>query len=125
MKNRLIMNDFLLVALIILLLLLSAFLIYKPSSSEYVTVMYNGDFYGKYSMYEDITEVIGDSGVIFEIKDGRAYIEHSDCPDEICKNSPDITPESSSAASIVCLPNKITVTKNSNISEKEADVIAG
>lgn len=56
------------------------------------------------------------------IKNGYAWIETADCPDELCVNSGKI---SKSGESIICLPHKLVVRIDNNISDKEGlDAIA-
>lgn len=125
MKKRLLINDFLLILVIIACLVILSFAIYKPSDSDEITVMYGNAVYGKYNLNCDITEAIGDSGVIIEIKNGKASVIESDCPDGICMAGKPIERSSSNGASIVCLPNKVAVIKGGSDTEKEADAIAG
>ncbi len=125
MKKRLLINDFMLIAAIIICLILLSFAIYMPSESDEVTVMYGNTVYGKYSLSNDITEAIGDSGVVIEIKSGKASVIKSDCSDGICKAGKPIEKNSGNGASLVCLPNKVAIIKGSSVTPKEADAVAG
>ena len=125
MINKLIKNDFILISTIIVSLIYLSSSIYKPSDSYIVAVTYNNTLYKTYNLNKNINEEIKDSGVIIEIKNGQAYIKYSDCPDSICVNSKPISKNSKIGTSIVCLPNKISVSKISPEDVEEADAVAG
>ena len=125
MNKKLIINDLLLILILLVSLTLLSFVIYKPSNSQIVTVMYNNSYYKEYYINDNLTEEISNTGVIIEIKNGCVYIISSDCPDSTCMNSKPITNESAGGACIVCLPNKVSVIKNNSDIIREADAIAG
>ncbi len=79
----------------------------KPG--EYAVVTVNGKEWGRYSLSEDReVEIETKSGKnILIIKDGYADMIEADCPDGLCERQRKI---SKTGESIVCLPNKVTVT---------------
>ena len=50
---------------------------------------------------------VKDGANVIRIKDGQAYMIHSDCPDHTCERTGKIRYV---GQTIVCLPNKVTVT---------------
>ena len=125
LKEKLLVNDIILIAAVVILLGFLSYFIYKPSDSEQIAVMYNNSIYGVYSINDNADTVIADSGVVLRIFDGKAFISHSECPDKICINSKPITKNSSDGASIICLPAKVAIIKISSISNLEVDAVAG
>lgn len=126
MNKKLLRNDIILITAVSAVIALSAFAIYKPDKSEYITVTVNNQIYRSYRLDGNICEKIGNTGVVLEIRDGTAKIIYSDCPDKLCLNTPGITQLSPVGASIVCLPNKVAAVKaNKSPKSKEADGIAG
>lgn len=122
--KKLVLNDILLVIILIFILIVSAIFIYKPSYTNEITICVNGKIYGTYSLNNTQTINIENSGVVVKIENNEAFIVCSPCPDKTCINSPALSVNSPDYASIVCLPQRVVVYKNSS-SVKEVDVIAG
>ncbi len=76
-------------------------------NGEEVVVRVDGEEYARLPLYKDAELLIqGDGGTnLLIIKDRRAYITEASCPDLICVN----TGYANELKSIVCLPNKVTV----------------
>ena len=72
-----------------------------------VVVTVDGEQYATLPLNEDTELVIVSAGGTntLVIKDGRAYISEASCPDKICVK----TGDADEIKSIVCLPNKVTV----------------
>lgn len=104
-------NDFILAGGVILIA--AAFIIFHVISGRSggtVVVSVNGKVYGCYSLLEDQTIDINDTNCII-IDNKTVRMKWADCPDQICVNHRSI---SRTSESIICLPNKVTVTiKNS------------
>lgn len=98
------------------ILLLLVFLLSK--SGEYVRVSVNGEECGIYSLARDAEITINDGTNILKIEDGKAFIISADCPDHVCVNTGKI---SKVGQSIICLPNKVTVTVIGN-SQPDVDL---
>ena len=110
MKKKL-RNDLILVGAILLFAAI-AFLIFLTTGRDgaYVRVTQDGEVIAVYPLNEDIQVKIesADGGYnVLRIEDGYAYVDGADCRDRICVNHRKIK---RSGASIVCLPNKLTVT---------------
>ena len=127
-KKKLIINDIIVILIIVLISIFFAFSFNKNddiNSSEYITIMIGNDIYGEFNLNNDASIEIADTGVVCTIDNGKASIIHSDCPDKSCMYLPDITKSSASGTSIVCLPNLVSIIKNSsNNDSKGVDVIA-
>lgn len=108
MKNKA-RNDILLAASI-LLIAVSAFLLFllfaKEGSTVVITV--NGEEFGKYPLSEDkiITVDNGFGYNLVIIEGGEVTVGEADCPDGICVKHRKIKNE---GETIVCLPHKLVV----------------
>lgn len=93
---------------VLLLIFLSAFLIYKNNSSgDMIYINADGKEYF-YSIKTDKTENItsGAFTLKVDIKDGKVCVKDSDCRDKVCVNTPPIT---SKGGVIVCVPAKVII----------------
>ena len=110
MQKKLIRNDLILIAAIVLVAVIS-FLYFSLTKKEGNTVLVNvdGKVIAEYSIAKDIKEEIstqyGENTLV--IKNGNAYISDADCPDKICANHRAI---SKTGESIACLPHKLVIT---------------
>ena len=82
------------------------------ADGDMVEVRIDGELYGTYPLSQDkVIEIRtgeDDEHVnVVVIKDGRASVTEADCPDGICSAHKPVWRE---GESIVCLPNKVTVT---------------
>lgn len=83
---------------------------------EYVQIYVDGVLKYEVSLYSDMEIDLLDGKMTVVIKDGKAWVEHSDCVEQLCVNN---SPLTSSGGMIVCLPNKVVV----KISGREVDAI--
>ncbi len=98
--------------LIILLLVIAggAYGIMQQLSSKggYVVVTVNSETVYTCNLSEDQTYDIpldkGENTIV--VKDGKVYMDHADCPDQICV---DHKPINTTDESIVCLPHRVVV----------------
>ena len=105
-------NDFILIAVILLVTLFSicGIRLWQKSNtkdSAVCEVTIDGVLYGSYPLSEDITERIelaDGSYNILTISGGYADVTEASCPDQICVHHNRIR---YSGESIVCLPNKL------------------
>lgn len=88
-------------------------------SADVVMVRVDGDIYGTYPLAEDRTVDIDGKNVL-RIQDGSAYMKEADCPDQLCVHQKPITKKKES---IICLPNKVVVTVDSD-EESSLDAVA-
>ena len=110
MQKKFIRNDFILIAVIVLVAIIS-FLIFKltQKSGMGITVNIDGKTVAEYALDKDLKkDIVTDYGKnVLVIKNGKAYILEADCPDKICVGHKAI---SKTGESIVCLPHKLVVT---------------
>ena len=102
--------------------LLAAVLIFRsiaePNGSS-AAVFYNGEQIALLSLGTDGVYPFDEYGVTVEVKNRSVRVINSDCPDKICEKTGFI---SSSAQTIVCLPNRISVRIISN-TDSNIDVV--
>lgn len=107
--NKKVRNDIILIAAVILIAAISftLYLLLKREGST-VIVEIDGERYGEYPLYEDISLDIsteyGQNRLVVE--GGQAYVESASCPDLICADHPAISHE---GETIVCLPNRLII----------------
>ena len=104
-KNDLILIGGLLAVLVVLL----AVLMVTKSSGAYAVVSVDGVEVATFPLSEDTTYVIngyngGNNTLI--IKEGKAHLEDSSCPDHLCEHMGKIDKV---GQSIICLPNRVVV----------------
>ena len=81
-----------------------------PSEGKTAVIEQNGTVAARLSLDKDTTYDVKINGKITNtvvIKNHAVSVSYADCPDKICKNHKSI---SKSGETIVCLPNKVTVT---------------
>ena len=118
-------NDIIL-AVILLLVSVAGFLLYKSLQTEgdFVVVSVDNVTVARFSLSEDTEyKINGVSGCnTLVIKDGKADITLADCPDGICANH---TPVSKVGDAIVCLPHRVVVKiVSGKNSAEEIDMVA-
>ena len=92
----------------LLLLSLAVLLLVNLTRKEgaYAEIIIDGETVGKYPLAIDgVYELNGGTNTL-TVKDGKAYMSYSSCPDHICENTGSITYV---GQTIVCLPNEVTV----------------
>lgn len=109
MQKKLIRNDFILIALIVIIAVIS-FLAFKitQKSGVCVAVSVDGETIAEYPLNKDLKkDIITDYGKnVLVIKNGEAYVLEADCPDKICAGHRAV---SKTGESIVCLPHKLVL----------------
>lgn len=78
-----------------------------------ITVSVRGDLYGTYSLDDDRNIEINDKNRLV-IKDGAAWMEWADCPDQICVGHQKICKD---GESIICLPNQVVIAVENTATE--------
>ena len=93
----------------LLLLSIFALLLVNLTKKEgaKIRVEIDGKSVGEYSLSEDREYVLNDGSNIITVKDGKAYMSYSDCQGKDCVNAHAIN---SVGESIICLPNRVSVT---------------
>ena len=98
----------------LLLLSLTALLIFSltrvegadvPTAAVEITV--DGEIVATYSLFDDGTYVLNGGTNAIVIEGARVYMIHSECPDHTCERTGKIKYV---GQSIICLPNKLSVT---------------
>jgi len=109
MQKKLIRNDFILIALIVIVAIISFFAFkLMQKSGVCVNVSVDGKTIAEYPLNKDLKkDIITDYGKnVLVIENGEAYVLEADCPDKICVGHRAI---SKTGESIVCLPHKLVV----------------
>lgn len=116
-KKEIIMTvSFLLIAIISLLIITAT-----RSKGSYAEVYVSDTLIGEYDLDEDMEYSLLDGDVTLVIKDGRAYVKHSDCPDKVCVKTGEVY---RTGERIVCLPNKLTVIIRGERTGGEPDLVS-
>lgn len=92
-------------------------------SGDTVKITLNGKEFGTYSLKEDkeiLVEKNGHTNKVV-IEGGKVYMEHASCKNQICVNTGKI---SRAGQSIVCLPNRVSVTIEGK-GGQEYDAVSG
>ena len=79
----------------------------SKEAGAYVEVTVDGNAAGKYALSIDGTYSLNEGTNVLVIKNGEAYMNYSNCPDHTCENRGKIKHV---GETIICLPNRITVT---------------
>lgn len=79
----------------------------------------DGEVFGRYDLNKDQTITIGE-GNRCRIEDGTARMEWADCPDQLCVHHSRI---SRTNETVVCLPNRVTLTVLGDDEGAEVDTI--
>ena len=94
---------------VLLLLSLVALLVMSLNKEEgaYAEITIDGSTVARYSLSKDGVYTLNGGTNTLTIKDGKAYMTESNCPDHKCENMGKMKYV---GQTIVCLPNKLTVT---------------
>lgn len=120
MKNKKSLYDIILITVLLVITLVS-YLLYAGSGKQGDTVIVklNNDIIGKYDLHiNGEYELNGGTNKIV-IENGKVYMHDANCPDKLCVQQGKI---SKANQCITCLPNKITVTVDSN--NQEVDLVS-
>lgn len=101
-------NDFLLIGILGILILISFFVLGgKKEEGSKVVITIAGKEYGIFSLEEDNkVEILEIGRNVLQIQDGYAKMIEADCPDLLCIHQKKIYKK---GETIVCLPNKVVV----------------
>jgi len=99
------------ILLIAVLLVISAvwvmITVFSRTEGGKVEVEIEGALVASYSLEENGEYPLNGGTNILVIEDGAAYLTYANCPDKVCVNRGKIR---DNGQSIICLPNKLTVT---------------
>lgn len=86
----------------------------------YVEVSIDGRVVAGYPLEKDGVYTLNGGTNILTVKDGKAYMSYSSCPDHVCENTGKVRYV---GETIVCLPNKLSVTVKGE-SDNEVDLVS-
>ncbi len=125
--KRIYINDIILNASVLVLCAFVPLVMFFASKENEKTVVikHDGEVVSRIKLSQN--EEVEVNGVTVVVKDNKAYISESDCPDGLCMA---MKKAENGGDSIVCVPNKVSVTivsQRAENNEKEglADVVAG
>ena len=127
-------GDALIVALLCLICIVMALLLYMPfgtrqtPNTAVVCVTVAGNPVARYPLGVPFDGEIASTGVHLVIADGRAYVADSDCPDRVCVASGALDADSPPTKSIVCLPNQVVIFLEQELEprgQKGVDIVVG
>ena len=120
-KKKSLRFDVILIAslLIVSTIAVSVLLLTRERGNK-VIVEIAGERVAEYSLYQNGEYELNGGTNILVIENGEAYLSYADCPDHTCVRTGRIK---YAGQSIVCLPNKVTVTVKGN-SDGGVDLIS-
>lgn len=98
----------------------AVFIMNRQSGAPQTAVITCGDIRRELSLGEDGTFRFDGINAEFEVKDGKIRVINASCPDKICEKTGFI---GSAGQTIICVPNRITVTVVG--SDGSVDVVVG
>ena len=110
-KKKYIYDIILVSALILISVLLLIVFMSTRKSGNIAVVEVDGSLFGEYPLSENgVFELNGGTNILV-IENGDAYLNYSDCPDHTCEKTGRVRYV---GQTIVCLPNKLSVTIKGN-----------
>ena len=114
--------DIIVIATLLLVTLLVVLLtVLTKEDGNYVVVEIDGAIDGKYSLSQDGVYSLNNGTNILVIENGTAYLSYSSCPDHTCERTGRIRYV---GQTIVCLPNRLSVTVKGEQPENGVDFIS-
>ena len=108
------------IIILVVILIAVALTIYfaLANTANKVSIYIDGKLKYSYSINSNLEIDLKEDGIDMKvvIKDGKAYVEHSNCPEQLCVHSAPLTKE---GGMIVCLPNKVVI----KIESDEVDAV--
>ena len=108
-------------AILIFSLGLMLFLFMTKKEGAVVSVEIDGKTVAEYPLDIDGTFSLNGGTNVLVIESGKAYLNYSDCPDHVCENTGKIRHV---GETIVCLPNRVTVTVKGDVSDGGVDLVS-
>lgn len=108
-------GDVLLLLIVIVAVVLTIVLA-TGNKAQYAEVYIDGELKYQLNLNEDTTLDILDGKMTIKVHDGKIFVEHSDCAEQLCVHS---SPIGKDGGMIVCLPNKVVI----KTSSKKVDAI--
>ncbi len=123
MTKRFGRNDIIYLSILsVIMVLIYIFLFLIQKEGDKVVIKVDGEVYGEYSLRkeQEITISTKDTNNTIVISDGCVNMQEASCPDKICMHQKGISKDKES---IVCLPNKVIISVESNQKEGTYDAI--
>lgn len=105
--------------LLSLVVMLTVNLTRKPGAFVEITV--DGEVVATYPLDTDGEYTLNGGTNKLTVKDGAAYMSYSSCPDHVCENTGKVRHV---GQTIVCLPNKLTVTVKGERTDDSVDFVS-
>ena len=107
----------------LLLLSIMVLLVISLTRKEgaYVEVTKDGEVVAAYPLDTDGEYTLNGGTNKLTVKDGAAYMSYSSCPDHVCENTGKVRHV---GQTIVCLPNKLTVTVKGERTDDSVDFVS-
>lgn len=128
MKIKFTKCDIILILIIVVVSVLSIVYMsfdYFKDNKLYVKIYKEDILFYQHELLDDFTETVYVEGEVYYnlvvIDKGRVYVKDANCPDKICKRH---IPISRQGQLIVCIPNKVIITIESNNNNDNNDVDA-
>ncbi len=116
---------FLIAILVAILLIIISVLSFSNRQGSKVIVSVDGSVTASYPLSEDLTTTIegynGGTNTLV-IKDGKAFLTDTSCPDHLCEKMGRI---SSVGQSVICLPNRVVIEITGEDSSEYDAVVGG
>ena len=106
-KKSLRFDVFLIASLLFASTLSVGVMLLTREGGDHVIVEVAGERVGKYSLYQNSEYELNGGTNVLVIENGEAYLSYADCPDHTCERTGKIR---FVGQTIVCLPNKLSVT---------------
>ena len=110
-KKKILFDAILVLVLLAISLSVYFFVFLGRDEGSVVRVSVNGEVVGEYPLYIDAEYTLNGGTNILTIENGTARMSYSDCPDHVCEITGKVR---FVGETIVCLPNKLTVTVTGN-----------
>ena len=98
-------GDALLLVVVIVAVVLTIILA-TGHKSQYAEVYIDGELKYQLDLNVDTTLEILDGKMTVKVENGKVFVEHSDCDEQLCVHS---SPIGKDGGMIVCLPNKVVI----------------
>jgi hypothetical protein len=106
-RKRVLADVILIVSLLLISLTAVIILTLTRKDGSYVRIDLDGRTVAEYSLWEDGEYSLADGSNVLVIEEGEAYMKSADCPDRTCVKKGRVRYV---GESIVCLPNRLSVT---------------
>lgn len=98
-------SEAVIIGIVLLVAVAAIFIMNRQNDSPQTAVISCGDIRRELSLDKDGTFRFDGIDAEFEVKDGKIRVTNASCPDKICEKTGFI----GSGQTIICVPNKITV----------------